>query len=369
VTEGQAPISPMADRAPVLLARCDANHRYRFVNGPYAQRFGLNPVDVIGQRIPDVLGEETFARLRPYAEAALEGEHVEFDGRFDDGNLGLQSMHCTFDPEIDAAGQVVGYVATGLNITERDRAEQELRAADRRKDEFLAILAHELRSPLSTLQSGLEIIRHGAATDQTLTRTADMMERQIHHVIRLVDDLLDVSRITRGKLRLQRRPVVLAEVVEQAREALRPIMEARGHQLIVHCRDDRLTIEGDPVRLAQILSNLLSNSTKYTERGGTITLTVERDGDTAVIKVTDTGIGIPPGSLENVFEMFSQARVDQARFDGGLGIGLALVRSLVQMHGGSVIADSRGVGTGSTFTVRLPAIRNAASTSSHSRIP
>jgi signal transduction histidine kinase len=139
--------------------------------------------------------------------------------------------------------------------------------------------------------------------------------------------------------------------------------------LIVHCSDDRLAVKGDPVRLAQILSNLLSNSTKYTERGGTITLTVERDGDAAVIKVTDTGIGIPPGSLENVFEMFSQVRVHQARSDGGLGIGLALVRSLVEMHGGSVIADSRGVGTGSTFTVRLPTIRNAASISSHSRIP
>jgi CheY-like chemotaxis protein len=233
---------------------------------------------------------------------------------------------------------------------------EELREANRRMDEFLAILAHELRNPLAPLQSGLEIVRQVATADPALTQTMNMMERQMRQLVRLVDDLQDVSGITRGKLQLQRQPVVLKRAVEQALEASRPILEAHGHDPTVQCRDDRLTVDGDPVRLAQILTNLLSNCAKYTEPGGTISLTVERDGDDAVISVSDTGIGIPPDYLEDVFEMFSQVKVHEARSRGGLGIGLALVRRLARMHGGSVSAHSLGIGTGSTFTVRLPAI-------------
>jgi PAS domain S-box-containing protein len=332
-----------------------------FVNSPYALRVGLSPVEIIGREIADVLGQQTFAQLRQYADAALRGERVEFDADVAYRCLGVQHMQCSFDPEFNAAGQVVGYVAAIFDITEREQGVQQLREADRRKDEFLAILAHELRNPLAPLQNGLEIIRHVAPSDATLTQTADMMERQVRQLVGLVDDLQDVSRIARGKLQLQRRPVVLIGAVEQALEASRPILEAHGHDLSVQCRDNRLAVDADPVRLAQILTNLLSNSAKYTERGGTILLTVERNGGDAVISVTDTGIGIPPECLENVFELFSQVGIHQARSHGGLGIGLALVRRLAQMHGGSVSAYSRGVGTGSTFTVRLPAIRNGAS--------
>jgi CheY-like chemotaxis protein len=238
---------------------------------------------------------------------------------------------------------------------------EELSEANRRKDEFLAVLAHELRNPLAPLQSGLEIIRQVATADPALTQTTNMMERQMRQLVRLVDDLQDVSGITRGKLQLQRQPVVLKRAVEQALEASRPILEAHGHAPVVHCRDDRLTVDGDPVRLAQILTNLLSNCAKYTEPGGTISLTVERDGHDAVISVSDTGIGIPPDYLEDVFEMFSQVKLPEARSRGGLGIGLALVRRLAKMHGGSVSAHSLGIGTGSTFTLRLPAIADRTS--------
>ncbi|MDB6160682.1 MAG: luxQ 1 [Gammaproteobacteria bacterium] len=247
-------------------------------------------------------------------------------------------------------------VEAQVPLTPERASIEELRGANRRKDEFLAILAHELRNPLAPLQNGLEIIRQVATADPTLTLTMNMMERQMRQLVRLVDDLRDVSGITRGKLQLQRGPVVLKRAVEQALEASRPVLEAHGHDPIVHCRDDRLTVDGDPVRLAQILTNLLSNCAKYTEPGGTISLTVERDGNDAVISVSDTGIGIPPDYLEDVFEMFSQVRVHQARSRGGLGIGLALVRRLAKMHGGSVSAHSVGIGAGSTFTVRLPAI-------------
>ena len=251
-------------------------------------------------------------------------------------------------------------IAEHAPLTPERASIEELREANRRMDEFLAILAHELRNPLAPLQSGLQIIRQGATSVSALTQTMNMMERQMRQLVRLVDDLQDVSGITRGKLQLQRQPVVLERAVEQALEASRPILEAHGHDPVVHCRDGRLSVDGDPVRLAQILTNLLSNCAKYTEPGGTISLTVERDGDDAVISVSDTGIGIPPDYLEDVFEMFSQVKVHQARSRGGLGIGLALVRRLVEMHGGSVSAHSLGIGAGSTFTVRLPAIADRA---------
>jgi CheY-like chemotaxis protein len=181
-------------------------------------------------------------------------------------------------------------------------------------------------------------------------------ERQMRQLGRLVDDLRDVSGIARGKVQLQRRPVVLMKAVSEALELSRPILESHGYDPIVHCGDDRLAVDADPVRLAQILTNLLSNCVRYTEPGGMISLTVERDGSDAVISVSDTGIGIPPDYLEDVFEMLSQVRIHQARSREGLGADLASARRLAQMHGGTVSASSRGIGTGSTFTVRLPAI-------------
>jgi signal transduction histidine kinase len=266
-----------------------------------------------------------------------------------------------------STGSQALFFHTGSHVTDAEAhpsetidSADELREAERRKDEFFAILAHELRNPLAPLQSGLELVRQIAATDPTLTRITGMMDRQLRQLVGLVDDLQDVNRITRGKLQLQCRPVLLQEIVQQALEASRPILTAQGHQPVLCRCDAQLTVDGDPIRLVQIFTNLLSNSAKYTEPGGAISLTVEREGNEAVICVCDSGLGIPPEALEDVFEMFSQIRVHQARFHGGLGIGLALVRRLVQMHGGTVKAFSRGIGAGSTFTVRLPATPDTA---------
>jgi CheY-like chemotaxis protein len=217
------------------------------------------------------------------------------------------------------------------------------------------------------MQNGVEVIRQAAVSDSALTRIANMMEGQMRQFVGLVDDLRDMGGISRGELELQRRRVALMDVVEQALEASRPIIEAHGHHSIVRQLDDQLTVHGDPVRLVQIVTNLLTNCTKYTEPGGAISVSVQRDGDDAVISVSDTGIGIPPEYLEDVFEVFSQVRVRQARSHGDLGIGLALVRRLAQMHGGSVSAFSDGIGTGSTFTVRLPAIPDTALAANASR--
>jgi PAS domain S-box-containing protein len=237
---------------------------------------------------------------------------------------------------------------------ELQRAQESLRAADRRKDEFLALLAHELRNPLAPIGNGLTILQLRTVTDPVAQRTAEMMGRQLKHLVRLVDDLLDVSRITRGKLELRTRQVLLTEVLTSSLESCRESIEAHGHELIMDLRAQDLIVDADPDRLVQVFANLLSNSAKYTDRGGRICVTLERVNNEAVVAVTDNGMGIPPDLIDKVFHMFSQGRAHEAHAEGGLGIGLALVEMLVQMHGGAVAAASAGLGLGSTFTVRLP---------------
>lgn len=262
----------------------------------------------------------------------------------------------------DAAGRALQFIGVSIDITERHRAEQALLEADRRKDAFLAMLAHELRNPLAPIRTGLQILRLRAAADSALQSTLNMMDRQTSHLVRLVDDLLDVSRITRGKLDLQRHALLLTDVLANAVEGSHIFIEARGHELTVdvHPDADGVLVDGDPHRLAQVFSNLLSNSAKYTDSGGRITLTLERENDEAIVKVQDNGIGIPQHALDQVFEIFYQAHSHEARADGGLGIGLSLVRTLVQMHNGTVSAYSEGPGSGSTFTVRLPLAERCA---------
>jgi PAS domain S-box-containing protein len=247
------------------------------------------------------------------------------------------------------------------DISDRKRAEEELqraqeslRESDRRKSEFLALLAHELRNPLAPLMNGLKILCLRAPGDAVADRTVEMMERQLKHLVRLVDDLLDVGRITSGKLQLRRQRVLVTDVLQTAVEGTRSLIEARGHQLVVDIRAEDLTVEADPDRLVQVFSNLLTNSAKYTERGGCIRVVLEGEDQQAVIAVVDNGIGIPSQSIPDVFQMFSQLGPSPSHTEGGLGIGLALVHRLVQMHGGTVSAASQGVGMGSTFTVRLP---------------
>jgi len=234
--------------------------------------------------------------------------------------------------------------------------EERLLEADRRKDEFLATLAHELRNPLAPIRTGLQLLS-GEPPPETARHALAVMQRQTSHMVRLIDDLLDISRITRGKLELRRERVTLGAIVDAAVEASRPFIDWSGHELRVSVAAPSLVLDADLTRLAQVLSNLLNNACKYTSRGGAIELVADRNGDEVVIEVRDSGVGIPPHRLTDIFEMFSQ--VDHAH--GGLGIGLALVRRLVEMHGGTVRASSEGTGTGSTFIVRLPLARGAVS--------
>ena len=249
------------------------------------------------------------------------------------------------------------------------RQAEDLRLADRRKDEFLATLAHELRNPLAPIRTGMELLTR-APDEETARRTLGVMQRQVGHMVRLIDDLLDVSRITRGKLELKRERTTLNAIIAAAVEASRPLIERNQHTLHVDVKDTSICFDADVTRIGQVISNLLNNSANYTAPGGRIELSVERSGEHAVIRVKDNGSGIPREHLRGVFEMFSQVNRALDRSQGGLGIGLALVRSLVEMHGGSVEADSPGPGLGSVFTVRLPIVDGAvAAIDEHSHTP
>ncbi|MGC4121008.1 MAG: CHASE domain-containing protein [Myxococcales bacterium] len=239
-------------------------------------------------------------------------------------------------------------------VEERARVEEQLREADRRKDEFLAMLAHELRNPLAPVLTAVQLMDLKLGDDRMLAHEREVIARQTHHLRRLVDDLLDVSRVTRGKIRLQKTPVDLVGAARQALDAARPIAHESGQLLVARLPPEPLWAEVDPVRLQQVLGNLLHNAAKYSEPGGRITLSLSREGESAVASVEDTGIGIPASSLPHLFEPFVQLRSSLDRAQGGLGLGLTLVKRLVEMHGGTVEAASEGAGRGSRFTVRLP---------------
>jgi signal transduction histidine kinase len=243
--------------------------------------------------------------------------------------------------------------AKQIELTER------LREADQRKDEFLASLGHELRNPLAPIVNAASILRLKVADDPDLNWCREVIERQTRQLTRLVDDLLDVSRITRGKIALRVEPVDVAAIVTAAIETCRPMIDMRRHDLSVRLPEQPLIVQGDPARLTQIVSNLLSNAAKYQDEEGRIELTVEPAETDAVLTVSDRGIGIAPETLPSVFDLFSQARRSQRLADDGLGIGLALVKNLTELHGGSIEAMSDGVGKGSRFVVRIPRIRGA----------
>ena len=239
-------------------------------------------------------------------------------------------------------------------VAERARAELALKEADRHKDEFLAMLAHELRNPLAPIYNAVQLMRRKPIEDPQLSWSRDVIERQIAHLSRLVDDLLDVSRITRGKINLSKEPYEITNLIARAVETTHPMFAERAHDLTVDVPAEPLKVFGDPTRLTQALGNVLSNAAKYTERGGRIAIAVRRDGAEVTIRVTDSGEGIPANLLPVIFNLFTQLDRTSGHAQGGLGIGLALVRRLVEMHGGSVTAHSDGVGKGSEFVIRLP---------------
>jgi two-component system CheB/CheR fusion protein len=286
------------------------------------------------------------------ARGLASGEPYEFEYRLR-RHSGEHRWHiCRVVPFRNPEGGIAAWFGTATDIHDRKLAEEALREADGRKDEFLATLAHELRNPLAPIRNAVEILRVKEPEDPDLRWARDVIDRQAQQLTRLVDDLLDVSRITRGTIELRRERVELGTLLERAVETSRPAIEAGRHQLTVTLPEEPLKLEADLTRIAQVLSNLLNNAAKYTRPGGHIHLSAGREGGEAVIRVRDDGIGIPPAMLSSIFEMFMQADTSLDRAQGGLGIGLTIAKRLVEMHGGTIAAASEG--RGSELTVRLP---------------
>lgn len=318
----------------------------------------------VGEVLPEVAGQgflELLDHVYRTGEAYVGSEvRVELDPG-GGGRPEARFLDFVYQPLRDADGVVTGILVQGVDLTDRKQAEREretllerLREQDKRKDEFLATLAHELRNPLAPVRNGVQILRNALPADPPLLRTVEMMERQVGQLVHLVDDLMDVSRVSRGKVILRRERVELREVVDSAVETTRHAIESAGHELQVRLPSARLAFDADKTRLVQVLANLLGNAAKYTPPNGRIEIAADREGAEAAIRVVDTGVGIPAEMLPNVFDMFTQVGTSLDRAQGGLGIGLTLVRRLVELHGGRVAAKSAGLGKGSEFTIRLP---------------
>lgn len=263
--------------------------------------------------------------------------------------------------ETQAVQRGAPVVAFCLDLSERKRLEDELRKhaseldeADKRKNEFLAMLGHELRNPLAPIRNAVKIMKQRGSEDPALCWARDVIDHQVQQLAQLVDDLLEISRVTRGKVRLQKEVVDVTTIIAYAVETSRPIIDSHRHRLSIGLPPSPLRVEADPVRMAQALSNLLNNAAKYTEDGGQLRLSAGAEGEDVVFRVRDNGIGIPPDMLASVFNLFTQVDHSLDRSQGGLGLGLTLVRSLVEMHGGTVEASSEGLGKGSEFVIRLP---------------
>ena len=363
----QAERRAQADRATLLESITDAFYaldrefRFTYLNQRALDHFGATREALLGKVLWDLFPITRGTIFQQEHERALrEQSSVAFEA------VSLLSSRWL---EVRAYTTPQGLAVYFRDISDRKQAEEQLREADRRKSEFLAVLAHELRNPLAPLRNGLYTLQLRSDTDPTVSETVSMMDRQMTHLVRLVDDLLDMSRITSGKLELRRQKVLLTEVLGTAVEASRAFIEAHRHELVLDLRGGDLWVDGDPDRLAQVFSNLLFNSAKYTERGGRITLTLERENGETVVTVQDNGIGMQPSAFEEVFDMFSQVRSHEALAMDGLGIGLSLVRTLVQRHGGSVRAFSEGLGKGSRFTVRLPIVAGPVATADAVGLP
>jgi PAS domain S-box-containing protein len=334
---------------------CDPEGRNTYVSESFLRLVGLTQEQCSSFGWGDVLHPDDAGRtLAGWKECVQTGVQWDNEHRFRGVDGRWHPVLARGVPVKNDQGGITAWAGINLDISRLKQVEDELRVADRRKDEFLATLAHELRNPLAPIRNSLQILKMPRIDADTFQRTQDMLDRQVHHLVRLVDDLLDVSRVMRGRIELRREAVELTTVVARAVEMSQPLIEAQGHQLEITIDSDSFLVNADPVRMAQVVSNLLTNAAKYTESNGRIWLRAQRENGWAVLKVQDNGIGISTEMLPHVFDLFVQADHAVTRSQGGLGIGLTLVKNLVEMHGGKVEAHSEGPGKGCQFVVRLP---------------
>lgn len=353
----EALLRTVTDEAQVGLVIISPEHRYLYANGAYARMLGLSTHELVGAPVADVLPDAYATQIRPRLEHAFAGERVtsEMPHPSSSDTTADRQFEFIYQPQKDQ-GIVKSVVVVVVDLTERKRMEEALRNADRRKDEFLATLAHELRNPLAPVRNAVHLLHLTVPATPVVQWARDVIDRQTQQMTRLIDDLMDLSRISRGRIELRREHVELAKVVQSAVETSQPLIDQQAQVLTVTLPHDRVVLDADPIRLAQVFMNLLNNASKYSEKGSCIELHAERQDSNVVVSVKDAGIGIAANNLLTIFEMFSQVEGALSRAQGGLGIGLCLVKRLVELHGGHIEARSSGPGKGSEFVVRLPIV-------------
>ena len=343
------------ENSPDLAYVFDLHHRFIYANKVLLNMWGRTWDEAIGQSLLALGYEPWHAEMhaREIDQVIATKQFVRGEVPFE-GAYGRRIYEYIFVPVVDPDGKVEAIAGTTRDVTERKLAEEGLRDANRRKDEFLAMLAHELRNPLAPISAAAEVLQRGVLDEKLITRTAQIISRQVQHMTTLVDDLLDVSRVTRGLVTISKRVVDLKSVIHDAVEQARPFIESQRHHVTIDMPAEAAYVMGDQKRLVQIFTNLLNNAAKYTPPGGSIRITLAGEENTLVLTIKDDGIGIPAELVPHVFDLFIQADRTSDRTQGGLGIGLALVKNLTELHGGTVHCFSEGNGTGSVFAVSLP---------------
>ena len=355
----QEQLHVITDSMSALVTRCTPDLKYEWVSKPYADWLQTSRDEIVGAQIENVIGPTAFSTLLPYYQRALKGETVRLELEIDFRTIGRRWVNAVYTPTFEPDGQPNGWVGVVIDIDEQKRSEEALRVTDRRKDTFLAVLAHELRNPLAPMRNALALLKRSDANSTVNEQARTTMERQLSHMVRLVDDLLDLSRINSDKLELQRQPVALSEVISQAVETVQPMIAEARHEFAIDLPQELMYVNADTVRLSQAFSNLLNNACKYTNSGGHISLTATREDGHVVVAIRDDGVGIPDDLSPRIFDMFTQANKGLERHHGGLGIGLALVKRLIEMHDGEVTAGANPFGPGSEFRVTLPLLAAA----------
>ena len=353
--EGRSRLAAIVRSSDDAIVSKDLNGVITSWNGGAERLFGYSEAEVIGQPVsilipPDREDEEP--RILQLIRSGQGIDHYETVRRRKDGRLIDVSL--SVSPVIDDHGHVVGAAKIARDISQQKALETSLYEASRRKNEFIAVLAHELRNPLAPIRNALRILQSKTSDDPTTGNITGMMQRQLGLIVRLVDDLLDVSRISRGKIELRRERIELSALVRDAVEAARALVQCGDREIAVECPPDPVHLFVDPTRVAQVIGNIVNNACKFTGEGGRISVIVEREGSSALVRVRDTGIGIAPEKRAMIFEMFTQIDTSLERTERGLGIGLALAKTLVELHDGEITVESEGLGLGSEFIVKLP---------------
>ena len=357
----QEALLAFSNSIPAIAWEAGADGQLERFNSQWQAYTGLSAESALGRGWTAAVHPDDLPAARRVWEAARDGNRAwQIEYRLRSANGSWRWFHANAVPQIDAQGRVLRWFGTTTDIEESKIVAQTLRDADRQKDEFLATLAHELRNPLAPIRTAVRLLSSPGVGEVARVRATEVIGRQVGHMARLLEDLIDVARITQRKLVLKNETVTAVSVMEAALEAARPLADAKRHTLTSTIDNPGAQLMADPVRVAQVLSNLLNNASKYTDPGGRIALDIRAQGSWLEFAVTDSGIGLEPGAIATVFAMFAQEHSAIDRSEGGLGIGLALAKGLVELHGGMITAASEGAGRGSRFVVRLPSATTAA---------